>query len=181
MNSKFSVLSFFSGIGLLDLGFEKNDFNILFVNEIHKPFLDGYKHSRKILNIQEPFYGFSNKGIEEILINDFNYINEIIQKEKSFKNLIGFIGGPPCPDFSIGGKINSFTSSKRVRQTGMNCVDVFLSEIIHSFALAMIELGRLLCKLRGEVKIQIFEEFNNIHLILSRFLALLNSKHDLSS
>lgn len=33
MQKKISIFSFFSGIGILDLAFEKNGYNIVFVNE----------------------------------------------------------------------------------------------------------------------------------------------------
>jgi len=41
------LFSFFSGAGFLDLGFEAEDFNVVFVNEYCPPFLSAYKHSRK--------------------------------------------------------------------------------------------------------------------------------------
>ena len=47
------IFSFFSGAGFLDLGFEKAGFEIGFVNEIHKPFLVGYKHSRQKLGLKD--------------------------------------------------------------------------------------------------------------------------------
>ena len=36
------VFSFFSGLGLLDLGFEDAGFNIVFVNEYDKRFINAY-------------------------------------------------------------------------------------------------------------------------------------------
>lgn len=96
------VYSFFSGLGLLDLGFEKAGFNIVFVNEYNKTFLEAYKYARK--NSQHiPIYGYSSCDVKEYLSDD--------KWEKTFPSyyqrvdrLIGFIGGPPCPDFSIAGK-----------------------------------------------------------------------------
>lgn len=44
------IFSFFSGAGFLDLGFEKAGYEIAYVNEVHKPFLDAYKHARKQMN-----------------------------------------------------------------------------------------------------------------------------------
>ncbi len=40
----------------------------------------------------------------------------MIQEEKVAGNIVGFIGGPPCPDFSIGGK-NRGVSGKNGRLT----------------------------------------------------------------
>ncbi len=48
MNSKNPLIfSFFAGAGFLDLGFEKAGYEIAYVNEVHKPFLDAYKHARR--------------------------------------------------------------------------------------------------------------------------------------
>jgi DNA (cytosine-5)-methyltransferase 1 len=99
------IFSFFSGIGFLDLGFEKAGFEICFVNEVHKPFLEAYKYSRQCLNINEPQYGFHLCSIETFLSgSNKSFLTEAIQSEKDAGNVVGFIGGPPCPDFSIGGK-----------------------------------------------------------------------------
>ena len=47
-NKKIKIFSFFSGCGFLDLGFEKNGYEIVLVNEFFKPFLDAYKYARLI-------------------------------------------------------------------------------------------------------------------------------------
>ena len=52
--SNLKVYSFFSGAGFLDLGFETEDFNIVFVNEYNKNFLHAYQFARKQININEP-------------------------------------------------------------------------------------------------------------------------------
>lgn len=44
---KLKIISFFSGSGFLDLGFETNGFDIEFVNEFHPAFINAYKYSRK--------------------------------------------------------------------------------------------------------------------------------------
>ena len=44
---KLKIFSFFSGSGFLDLGFAKNGFEIVFVNEFHPAFMKAYKYSRK--------------------------------------------------------------------------------------------------------------------------------------
>ena len=97
-----SIFSFFSGSGLLDLGFEDANFDIVFVNEFFKPFLDAYRYSRENINKHTPKYGYSLEDINSFLNND--YLNNLINKEKKDNKLVGFIGGPPCPDFSVGGK-----------------------------------------------------------------------------
>ena len=97
------IYSFFAGSGFLDLGFEMTTgFEIDFVNEIHSPFLEAYKYSRSIMNLPLPAYGLDNSDIQEFIFN--NKLDKYISKSKSNHDLIGFIGGPPCPDFSVGGK-----------------------------------------------------------------------------
>ena len=49
---KLKIFSFFSGSGFLDLGFEKNGFEIVFVNEFHPAFMKAYKYSRKKMKIK---------------------------------------------------------------------------------------------------------------------------------
>ncbi len=98
------LFSFFSGSGFLDLGFEHSGFNVGFVNEFHEAFLNAYKHSRIKMKIKEPYYGYHNGDIRD-LISGYGCI-ELLHKvnEAKGESLVGFIGGPPCPDFSVGGK-----------------------------------------------------------------------------
>lgn len=102
--SKPILFSFFSGAGFLDLGFEHNGFDIQFVNENHIPFLDAYQYSRKRLNLISPIHGYNNKNIEEFLEGSSKVFLKDITIESQQHGLVGFIGGPPCPDFSVGGK-----------------------------------------------------------------------------
>jgi len=61
------LFSFFSGAGFMDLGFEKENFPIAFVNEIHKPFLEAYKYSRKNMRMDETIYGYDTSNIEDFM------------------------------------------------------------------------------------------------------------------
>jgi DNA (cytosine-5)-methyltransferase 1 len=103
---KIGIYSFFSGAGFLDLGFERtNGFDVLFVNEYHEPFMDVYRHSRKLLGIKEPAFGYSIEDINAFLVKKKSSgLSESITESKRAYDLLGFIGGPPCPDFSVGGK-----------------------------------------------------------------------------
>ncbi|HFA49372.1 MAG TPA: DNA cytosine methyltransferase [Bacteroidetes bacterium] len=97
------IYSFFSGSGFLDLGFEKTDgFKIDFVNEYHLPFLEAYKYSREKLDIPSPTFGYDSSDINDFIFN--KKLDDLVFKSKLIHDLIGFIGGPPCPDFSVGGK-----------------------------------------------------------------------------
>ncbi|GJD20436.1 cytosine-specific DNA methyltransferase; DmnC [Rivularia sp. IAM M-261] len=109
MAVKPKIFSFFAGSGFLDLGFEVSGYDIVYVNEIFKPFMAAYKYSRVNLNLPLPEYGYHdgedndiNKLIES---SHANYLNNFVKDcRTNDTNVIGFIGGPPCPDFSIGGK-----------------------------------------------------------------------------
>jgi len=113
-NFKIEIFSFFSGIGFLDFGFEKSSFDIVYINEIFKPFLEAYRYSRTSLDFKEPKYGYFNGDINQLLTEKSNEFHEIIIKSRKEAKIIGFIGGPPCPDFSVGGK-NKGQNSERGR------------------------------------------------------------------
>lgn len=104
--TKIGIFSFFAGAGFLDLGFETTQgFETVFVNEYHKPFMEVYKASRKELKIKQPIFGHSTDDICAFLENEkAETLRKNIQESKENYDLVGFIGGPPCPDFSVGGK-----------------------------------------------------------------------------
>lgn len=98
---KIVLYSFFSGCGLLDLGLERAGFNIAVVSEKYSPFLEAYKYSRGKMGIAGPEHGYLNKDICDFLEGN-SIIDELMQLDSN--KIIGFIGGPPCPDFSTAGK-----------------------------------------------------------------------------
>jgi len=114
---KIVIFSFFSGVGILDLAFETSGYDIVFVNEYEQHFLKAYQYSRRQLQMKEPLYGYSNKNAVAYTKgrNKRNLI-KLIKQEKAKGNIVGFIGGPPCPDFSIGGK-NKGAKGKNGRLT----------------------------------------------------------------
>lgn len=133
---KIGIFSFFSGAGFLDLGFEKTKgFETLFVNEYHKPFMDIYRSSRRDLKIKEPMFGHSTDDICAFLEpeNATKLKNNLTLAKQDF-DLIGFIGGPPCPDFSVGGKNkgikgeNGKLSATYIELITQNQPDFFLFE-----------------------------------------------------
>lgn len=101
---KNKIFSFFSGCGFLDLGFEKNDYEIVLVNEFFEAFLGAYKFARAHMGIPTPSFGYWNTDINRFLAEDENYLRAYIDEARSDGSRVGFIGGPPCPDFSIAGK-----------------------------------------------------------------------------
>lgn len=106
MKEKIGLFSFFAGAGFLDLGFETTaGFETVFVNEFHAPFMDIYKGSREKLGVALPEYGHHVCNIEAFLhpepLQDLK--NNLASAKEKYR-VAGFIGGPPCPDFSVGGK-----------------------------------------------------------------------------
>lgn len=102
--SKLKIFSFFSGSGFLDLGFEKNGFDIEFVNEFSKAFIDAYIYSRDKMGMRQPKYGYSNTDVNEYLVSRKKELQQYVKDARLDGSLVGFIGGPPCPDFSVAGK-----------------------------------------------------------------------------
>lgn len=95
---KIPILSFFSGGGFLDMGFEKAGFDIVFSNEIDEDFARFYK---------EGMSSWSEESKEISVIGDIDGILPQHLKKK-VKDRFGIIGGPPCQDFSIRGSRNGF-------------------------------------------------------------------------
>lgn len=103
--SKHAIFSFFSGAGFLDLGFEDANFDVVFVNEINRHFMDAYKYSRKHLEKTEPKFGYHSDSIDTFLEgSQKKQLLKWVTAAKKDSHSVGFIGGPPCPDFSVGGK-----------------------------------------------------------------------------
>ena len=117
--TKVGVYSFFSCSGFLDLGFELangNPYEIRMANEIDEHFRKCYRYARAHLNqpirVPEDFIfpnsisdfvkwgGGPKKGCEEIYCK----FSRLLDAERQSGRVFGFIGGPPCPDFSVAGK-----------------------------------------------------------------------------
>lgn len=105
MNDMINIFSFFSGAGFLDLGFELSGFyDVVYVNEYHKPFNDIYRFARLKMNIKEPQFGHHVEDITQIEGSEsLLFLLDKVNKSKS-QGITGFIGGPPCPDFSVAGR-----------------------------------------------------------------------------
>jgi DNA (cytosine-5)-methyltransferase 1 len=99
------VFSFFSGAGFLDLGFETNGFEIAAANEIHEPFANAYRSSRSGMKIDLPSYGLNVDTIESYFeARKLKSLKGQLKEVRRAGQLTGFVGGPPCPDFSVAGK-----------------------------------------------------------------------------
>src|SRR3984957_11293267 len=108
--AKVKIFSFFSGSGFLDLGFESERFEIAFVNENNPTFLKAYKYSRNKLDAPSPLFGYSSLDIRKFLEDPRQVarLSKHVSDGREDGSLIGFIGGPPCPDFSMGGQHKGF-------------------------------------------------------------------------
>ena len=77
------VVSFFAGCGGLDLGFEQAGFHVVWANEFDSTVRDTY---------------IRNHPNTEFILEDINKISP-----ESIPDCDGFIGGPPCQSWSVGG------------------------------------------------------------------------------
>lgn len=103
--SDMKIYAFFSGVGMLDLGFQEAGYEVVFVNEFKQEFMKTYKYARRKQNYLPPKYGYYVGDINELLHGiGAQQFEAVVNAEKDNGEIIGFIGGPPCPDFSIGGK-----------------------------------------------------------------------------
>lgn len=66
--------------------------------------MEVYKYARKNMKLKEPKYGYYCGDINNLLKGKGKkHLSSYIKSRKK-NELIGFIGGPPCPDFSVAGK-----------------------------------------------------------------------------
>jgi DNA (cytosine-5)-methyltransferase 1 len=109
---KIPILSFYSGGGFLDMGFEMSGFEIVWTNEVDEVFAK--LHSAGITSWRKS----RGNGIKAEIFNTKS-INEISCKEilseafpKGKPEHFGMIGGPPCQDFSIQGNMKGFDGDR---------------------------------------------------------------------
>ena len=105
-NGRFGIFSFFTGAGFLDLGFEDAGFKTMMANEIDPDFSQVYLYSRKKMKKPLPKYGLQTGDVCSYLEDDAKRkeLAKRVREAKKENAVVGFIGGPPCPDFSIAGK-----------------------------------------------------------------------------
>jgi DNA (cytosine-5)-methyltransferase 1 len=96
------ILSFFTGAGFLDLGFMQNNFNVAWHNEYHQPFVDAFEYGISSLGYNDESVRIQNT--ESIIDIGPNAIIQDAFPTGQIPSEFGVIGGPPCPDFSVGGK-----------------------------------------------------------------------------
>ena len=106
MQKTFGMFSFFTGAGFLDLGFESAGFHAVCANEIDPSFAKVYRYSRERMGIAPPDSGLQEESIANFLDVPERraWLQERLGDARDRFSLVGFIGGPPCPDFSVAGK-----------------------------------------------------------------------------
>ena len=109
---KIPILSFYSGGGFLDMGFEMAGFDIVWTNEVDKVFArchsEGITSWRKARGNGIKAEIFNTKSIIDVGSEDI--LNEAFSKNKPLD--FGIIGGPPCQDFSIQGNMEGFKGKR---------------------------------------------------------------------
>lgn len=109
---KIPILSFYSGGGFMDMGFEQAGFEIVWTNEIDKDFAKlhaaGITSWRKSQGNGIKAEIFNTKSITEVSSTEI--ISEAFPKEKPEN--FGMIGGPPCQDFSMNGSLKGFEGDR---------------------------------------------------------------------
>lgn len=113
------VLSFFTGGGFLDIGFEKAGFRTAWTNEFNPLIADLHDHAytqwRRSLNPAAPKAKISNrKSIRAISTGEI--LDEAFGGRRP--PVFGVVGGPPCTDFSKGGA-NAGGTGSAGRLTGI--------------------------------------------------------------
>ncbi len=103
--SEIPILSFFTGGGFLDLGFEEVGFKTVWYNEFDADFADMFEFAMSGLRRSR------DPKSKKVTVSSRSSITELRPKIVQFDafggpspECFGIIGGPPCPDFSSGGK-----------------------------------------------------------------------------
>ncbi len=107
MNEIFEILSLFTGGGFLDIGFFNNGFQVREAIEIEKAFIKGHNFGLQSYFEHSDNYYIKNRLVTNTPIEravDASNSDEIHRLGRTYYNITGIIGGPPCQDYSTGGK-----------------------------------------------------------------------------
>lgn len=109
---KIPILSFYSGGGFMDMGFEQAGFEIVWTNEYDKDFVKlhaaGITSWRKSQGNGIKAEIFNTKSITDV--TSMEILSEAFPSGKPEN--FGMIGGPPCQDFSMNGSLKGFEGER---------------------------------------------------------------------
>ena len=109
---KIPILSFYSGGGFLDMGFEQAGFETVWSNEVDPVFAKlhsaGITSWRKSRGNGVKAEIFNTKSITDISSEEI--LSEAFPDGKPEN--FGMIGGPPCQDFSMNGSLKGFAGDR---------------------------------------------------------------------
>jgi DNA (cytosine-5)-methyltransferase 1 len=117
------LLSFFTGGGFLDMGFEKEGFEIVWTNENNHFFADlyeaGYSSWRSAYGKPDCVKITERRSLENL--DAGRILDDAFGKRRPV--FFGVIGGPPCQDFCSAGKHQGFDGERgRLTRTYINMV-----------------------------------------------------------
>jgi len=108
MSNKIPIISFFTGGGFLDIGFEQAGFETVFTNEYDTDFAKLYEEGMTS-------WALSEKKDRQYKISSTDSITDLTPSQieslafpQGKPEIWGIIGGPPCQDFSLNGAMNGF-------------------------------------------------------------------------
>lgn len=102
---RIGVFSFFSGAGFLDLGLMDSGMELLMSCEKKPSFSRIHSHLCEISGHGQPAFGHTVSGIDHYLTpTGISELSTHMKRAHDDYDVIGFVGGPPCPDFSVAGK-----------------------------------------------------------------------------
>ncbi len=107
MDEIFNILSLFTGGGFLDIGFFNNGFQVQEAVEIEEAFIYGHNAGLNSYFQHSDNYYVKNQLVTHTPIDkktDASDENEIQRLGVTHHNITGIVGGPPCQDYSTGGK-----------------------------------------------------------------------------
>ncbi|WP_448635193.1 DNA cytosine methyltransferase [Pedobacter panaciterrae] len=106
-NATYPILSLFSGGGFLDLGFINQGFEVVQAVEIVPNFIKSYNFGMKSYFAQSENNFVASALVKHYPIEKAVDVSDSTEQKllaKTHLGITGLIGGPPCQDYSVGGK-----------------------------------------------------------------------------